>query len=194
MNECQVEWHLADMMETRGIRNKDLACMAGLHHVTISKLKHAKMPERIESSTLAKLCTALRCSPGDLMRLKEPFQEDAEASDDLDRLLHGERLPIKEIRKSRQSNEGTECDCTSDVARCSHLPDELSRLTTTINYCTETLAEEMEMLPQETKEQMSHLLAVLHGACKKQLSIFCRSGQSYPEAMPQQLGRSWSTY
>ncbi|NEP14216.1 MAG: helix-turn-helix transcriptional regulator [Symploca sp. SIO2C1] len=59
-------------MAERYLKNKDLTEATGMHPVTISKLKNSQeMPERLERSTLEKLCAALNCQPGDLM-LWEP--------------------------------------------------------------------------------------------------------------------------
>ncbi|NER99022.1 MAG: helix-turn-helix transcriptional regulator [Symploca sp. SIO1B1] len=55
-------------MAERYLNNKDLMEATGIHLVTISKLKNSQeMPERLERATLDKLCTALKCQPGDLM-------------------------------------------------------------------------------------------------------------------------------
>lgn len=185
-----IEWHLADLMKASGLRNKDLAYKTELHHVTISKLKHSKMPERIESSTLEKLCIALECNPGDLIQLKQPFPERTDPPDQLSDLSQKERLPVKGDCKESQSIEDIECDRTSNTAFGSHLPYELFSLATTINYCAETLTEELQKIPQETKEQLFPLLDVLCRACKKQLSIFHSSEQTNPEAMLGLLRRS----
>ena len=73
MSGCQIEWRLARLMKEKGIRNKELAQRADLHYVTISKLK--KLPERIDVSTLQKLCDALGCEPGHLIALSENSNE-----------------------------------------------------------------------------------------------------------------------
>lgn len=75
MNESRIKWCLADLMKEKGCRNKDLVSMTGLHAVTISKLKHAEMPERLERNTLEKLCDALECEPWQLMWINTPPPE-----------------------------------------------------------------------------------------------------------------------
>jgi putative transcriptional regulator len=70
-----IKWRLNVMMAERYLKNKDLIEATGLHPVTISKLKNSQeMPERLERSTIEKLCSALQCQPGDLM-LWEPDPE-----------------------------------------------------------------------------------------------------------------------
>ncbi|MEG3437919.1 helix-turn-helix transcriptional regulator [Pannus brasiliensis CCIBt3594] len=67
-----IKWRLNVLMAERYLKNKDLIEATGLHPVTVSKLKNSQeMPERLERSTIEKLCTALNCQPGDLM-LWEP--------------------------------------------------------------------------------------------------------------------------
>ena len=48
---------------------KELAAAAGLHYVTVNKLKNTwEMPPRLDRVTLQKLCEALHCQPGDLLQ------------------------------------------------------------------------------------------------------------------------------
>jgi len=64
-----IQWRLAVMMAERNYNNKDLTKLTGFHAVTISKLKTARtMPARLEYITLNKLCQALQCQPGDLLK------------------------------------------------------------------------------------------------------------------------------
>lgn len=73
-----IKWRLNVLMAERRLKNKDLTEVTGMHPVTISKLKNSQeVPERLERSTLEKLCAALKCQPGDLM-LWEPEQESPE--------------------------------------------------------------------------------------------------------------------
>ncbi|NET61652.1 MAG: helix-turn-helix transcriptional regulator [Symploca sp. SIO2E6] len=66
-------------MAERYLNNKDLMEATGMHPVAISKLKNSQeMPEKLERATLEKLCTALKCQPGDLM-LWEPDLETTES-------------------------------------------------------------------------------------------------------------------
>jgi len=64
-----IQWRLAVMMAERNLNNKDLTKLTGFHAVTISKLKTTRiMPSRLEYITLDKLCKALQCQPGDLLK------------------------------------------------------------------------------------------------------------------------------
>ncbi len=63
-----VKWRLANLMLEKEMKTGWLAEQTGLHPGTISKLKKCReMPKRLDSDTLNKLCTALKCQPGDLM-------------------------------------------------------------------------------------------------------------------------------
>lgn len=53
---------------------KALGEATGMHPNTISKLKN-NLPERLEMTTLLKLCKALKCQPGDLL-VYIPDEED----------------------------------------------------------------------------------------------------------------------
>ncbi len=65
---ASIKWELAALMTKRGVDYKKLADSTGLHPVTVSKLKNTRlMPRRLDSETLAKLCKALDCQPGDLL-------------------------------------------------------------------------------------------------------------------------------
>jgi putative transcriptional regulator len=64
--EMTVQWRLKIIMAIRDVSNEDLSKKTGLHTGTISKLRN-KTPERIELSTLEKLCKGLNCSLTDLM-------------------------------------------------------------------------------------------------------------------------------
>lgn len=75
-----IKWRLNVLMAERFLKNKDLTEATGMHPVTISKLKNSQeVPERLERSTLEKLCVALNCQPGDLM-VWEPDQETIASS------------------------------------------------------------------------------------------------------------------
>ena len=64
-----IEWRMAVVMAERGLRNKDVIKASGLTAATVSKFKNRRvMPKRLEDETLDKLCAALDCEPGDLMR------------------------------------------------------------------------------------------------------------------------------
>ena len=81
-----IEWHLNVLMATRRINNKELAQKTGMHPVTISKLKNSlEMPDRLEKSTLEKLCSSLVCQPGDLMKW-EPEEKTLKVPKNIDDL------------------------------------------------------------------------------------------------------------
>lgn len=64
-----IKWRLAVIMADREMDYKELADLAGLHKVTVSKHKNMKtMPSRLDSETLEKYCKVLNCQPGDLLR------------------------------------------------------------------------------------------------------------------------------
>ena len=63
-----IEWRLRVVMAERNITPSKLASITGISRVSISRLKNAKRLPRINELTLDKLCDALRCQPGDLMR------------------------------------------------------------------------------------------------------------------------------
>lgn len=64
-----IKWRLAAVMADREVDNQELARLTGLHLVTVSRLKSRRaMPDRLDAHTLDKLCTALDCQPGELLR------------------------------------------------------------------------------------------------------------------------------
>ena len=65
-NIMPMKWRLPVLMADREIDYKELAKATGMHPGTISKLKN-NLPDRLELTTLLKLCKALRCQPGDLL-------------------------------------------------------------------------------------------------------------------------------
>lgn len=62
-----LKWRLVAVMADREIDNQKLHELTGLHPGTISKLRN-NLPSRLDIETLEKLCTALKCQPGDLLR------------------------------------------------------------------------------------------------------------------------------
>ncbi len=78
-----LKWRLAVLMADREMDYKALGKAARLHPNTVSKLKN-NMPERLEMTTLIKLCKALDCQPGELLKYvpgKEDFEEDESEQD-----------------------------------------------------------------------------------------------------------------
>ncbi|WP_259466235.1 helix-turn-helix domain-containing protein [Corynebacterium macginleyi] len=67
--EPQVICHLDQIMEKRGITGAALAKKVGITPVNLSVLKnnHAKA---VRFSTLAALCAALDCQPGDIFKVE----------------------------------------------------------------------------------------------------------------------------
>lgn len=61
-----MKWRLPVLMAERDMDYKALSAVTGMHPNTISKLKN-NLPDRLELTTLIKLCKALRCQPGDLL-------------------------------------------------------------------------------------------------------------------------------
>jgi putative transcriptional regulator len=72
-----IKWRLAAVMADRETEYKELARLTGLHPVTLSKLKNSRfMPPRLDRTTLEKLCKALDCQPGELLRyIPEPEEK-----------------------------------------------------------------------------------------------------------------------
>lgn len=64
-----IKWNLAQLMLDRRIKTGEIASKTGLHGSTVSKLKALEeMPARLDRKTLDKLCKALECQPGDLLK------------------------------------------------------------------------------------------------------------------------------
>lgn len=62
-----IKWRLTAVMADREVDNEKLQELTGFHPGTISKLRN-NPPRRIDVETLDKLCQALACTPGDLLR------------------------------------------------------------------------------------------------------------------------------
>jgi len=76
-----IKWRLAVLIAERELDYKSLAALTGLHPVTVNKLKNTyEMPPRLDRVTLEKLCKALKCQPGDLLRYESHVE--AEVSND----------------------------------------------------------------------------------------------------------------
>ena len=75
-----MKWRLAAVMADREMGYKELADAAGLHRVTVNRLKNTyEMPPRLDRDTLEKLCRVLKCQPADLLRYV-PSESDQAAS------------------------------------------------------------------------------------------------------------------
>jgi len=67
--EPQVICHLDRIMEERGITGAALAKEVGITPVNLSVLKNNRA-KAVRFSTLATLCTALDCQPGDIFEVE----------------------------------------------------------------------------------------------------------------------------
>ena len=61
---------LKEWRERRGLSQRKLAELSGVHYVSIAKIEMGKLDPRV--STLLRLCKVLRATPSDLLS-KEPF-------------------------------------------------------------------------------------------------------------------------
>ncbi|MDE2409612.1 MAG: helix-turn-helix domain-containing protein [Actinomycetales bacterium] len=68
--EQEIECHLGELLEARGLTLAALSEMVGVSVVNLSVLKnnHAKA---IRFSTLQAICQALECEPGDLLTIRK---------------------------------------------------------------------------------------------------------------------------
>jgi putative transcriptional regulator len=73
-----IKWRLAAVMADREMDYRQVAEAAGLHYVTVNKLKNSyEMPPRLDRTTLEKLCQVLNCQPSDLLRYVPDAEIDA---------------------------------------------------------------------------------------------------------------------
>lgn len=76
-----IKWRLAAVMADREMDYRQVAKAAGLHPVTVNKLKNSyEMPPRLDRTTLDKLCRVLSCQPMDLLRYVPPEETDSSAA------------------------------------------------------------------------------------------------------------------
>lgn len=68
-----IEVHLDQLLEQRGMTLTELAQRVGISVVNLSILKNGRA-RAVRFSTLAAICTALDCQPGDLLTF-HPHQE-----------------------------------------------------------------------------------------------------------------------
>ena len=66
-----IEFRLAHLIVEKNIKAKDLAIAIGVTPRSISRLKNRRHPKLIDTEILDKLCKALGCQPGDLIKYKE---------------------------------------------------------------------------------------------------------------------------
>ena len=70
MGGSVIEWRLHIVMAERRMTPTELAEKMGLNRVSVSRLKNSHTMPRLNEETLDKLCSALECQPGDLLRYK----------------------------------------------------------------------------------------------------------------------------
>jgi len=66
---AEIEVTLDVMLARRKIRSKDLAAQIGMTEANLSLLKSGKV-KGVRFETLARLCEALDCEPGDLLSVR----------------------------------------------------------------------------------------------------------------------------
>lgn len=66
---AEIEVTLDVMLARRKIRSKELAAEIGMTEANLSLLKSGKV-KGVRFETLARLCEALHCEPGDLLAVK----------------------------------------------------------------------------------------------------------------------------
>ena len=74
--EGKIVFNIDVMLAKRKMSVSDLADKVGITVTNMSILKTGKA-KAVKISTLAKLCEALRCQPGDLLEYREEEQPDA---------------------------------------------------------------------------------------------------------------------
>jgi putative transcriptional regulator len=62
------------MLARRKMRSKDLAAIIGISEQNLSQLKSGKI-QGIRFRTLAAICSALECQPGDLLEFQDDLEE-----------------------------------------------------------------------------------------------------------------------
>ena len=75
-DEHRIEVHLDRLLEERGLTLTDLAARVGITLANLSILKNGRA-RAIRFSTMARLCEALECQPGDLLSYRPPVPSDS---------------------------------------------------------------------------------------------------------------------
>jgi putative transcriptional regulator len=70
-----IEVKLKALLEVRGRTRYWLAKETGIQFNTLTRIERADLTNRIELSTLDKICRALQCQPGDLLVWVDDTQE-----------------------------------------------------------------------------------------------------------------------
>ena len=65
-----IRWKLKELAEARGLTGYALAGKTGLTRQALYHLMRKPVAERVDAETLAKLCAALDCQPGDLLEYR----------------------------------------------------------------------------------------------------------------------------
>lgn len=65
------------MLARRKMKSKDLAQIIGISEVNLSLLKSGKV-KGVRFETLAAICAALQCQPGDLLAYESDLRQSAE--------------------------------------------------------------------------------------------------------------------
>jgi putative transcriptional regulator len=74
-----IEVRLKDLLAERGRTRYWLAKETGIQFKTLSRIGQAASNNRIELSTIDKICRALQCQPGDLLVWIDDTQESRRA-------------------------------------------------------------------------------------------------------------------
>jgi putative transcriptional regulator len=74
---------LDELLAERKLKAKQVAAMIGVSETHLSLFRSGKV-RGVRFSTLAKLCAALHCQPGDLMAYSEEDEATAEPGDEIE--------------------------------------------------------------------------------------------------------------
>lgn len=66
-----IYWTLKKRLDKAGVSPGALAASVGLHRQSLYAILKRPRVERIDADTLAKLCAALDCTPGDLLEYRK---------------------------------------------------------------------------------------------------------------------------
>lgn len=71
LSAMPIRWKLKDAAKRAGMTGYGLAAKAGLTRQAVYHLMRDPVAERVDAETLAKLCAALKCQPGDLLEYRQ---------------------------------------------------------------------------------------------------------------------------
>lgn len=66
-----IRWKLKEVAAKAGVTGYGLALKTGLTRQAIYHLMRKPVADRVDAETLAKLCAALDCQPGDLLEYRK---------------------------------------------------------------------------------------------------------------------------